>query len=266
MLPTLTQIKANDRREELARAARHHGRMRDATPAAQHTHYRRSGRVVAPARRARIAALAVGLALATVTVAKGATPGIVVGPHGTVAGEGYGQWLRNSFQRTVSEPPGASVCQAEHVNGTLVAMLLGGYSGKPERHSCRLRAHTPIYVNGLFVECSTADKPPFHASTASQLKTCARRNFQGAPDLGATIDGRAVGNYRALISASPVYTITLPKHNILGSTKRTGRSAAYGEGLLLRELPAGSHTIQITGNVAAAGFHYQVTYAIHVAP
>ena len=268
---TLTQTKAEDHREDLLRAA---DRYRCGYPTTSfrsgNTHYRptdpsgtRPRLAPAVARRLAIAVAAVcAVTLIGVAVAN-ARAATVVGSHGKVAGEGYGQWLRNSFRRTVSEAPSASVCQSERVNGTLVEMLLGGYSGKPERHRCRVPAHTPIYVNGLFAECSTVEKPPFHASTSTQLERCARRNLQRPTHLTATIDGRAVRHYGELISASPAYTIHLPKHNILGTTKRIGRSAAYGEGLLLEDLPAGTHTLHITGDVS--GFTYDVTYQLHVA-
>lgn len=231
MLPRLTQIKAN---EELTRAA-------------------------------RIAAVGCVLALSTVGAANAASPDVVVGPHGTIAGQGYGQWLRNSWQLALSRLPHASACQSMRVNGTTVALLLGGYSGKPERHSCRVRAGEPVYVNGLSSECSTVEKPPFHGTTANQLRRCARRNLAGATNLTATVDGRPVGDYHALISASPVYRFHLPKHNLLGVTAHSGRSAAYGEGLLLRGLKAGAHTAHITGALPAAGFTYDVTYTLHVA-
>src|SRR5438094_5503844 len=37
-------------------------------------------------------------------------------------------------------------------------------------------------------------------------------------------------------------------HNSLGLKKLTGLSAAYGEGLLLRGLPVGAHTVRATGS------------------
>jgi len=39
--------------------------------------------------------------------------------------------------------------------------------------------------------------------------------------------------------------------------------AAYGEGLPLRDLPAGTHTLHMTGNVP--GFTYDVTYELDAA-
>ena len=259
MLPTLTQIKANDHREELLRAAEDHRRTRPRGP--------RSSPPVAKRPRMTARAIAVGcvLALSTVAVAKAATPGFVVGPHGKLASQGYGEWLRNSWQLALSKTPGASACQTIRTGGTTVAMLIGGYSGKTEHHNCQIPTTTPIYVNGLSAECSTVEPPPFHAKTPADLQRCARHNLNGATNLAATIDGHPVRGYRALISPSPVYTFHLPKHNLLRVTARSGRSAAYGEGLLLRGLRAGTHTIHITGNVPADGFAYDVTYTLHLA-
>jgi hypothetical protein len=54
----------------------------------------------------------------------------------------------------------------------------------------------------------------------------------------------------------------LPKVNILGSTKRHGRSAAYGEGFLLTELSPGTHVVRGRGSVQ--GRTVTLTYRIKV--
>lgn len=265
MLPTLTQIKANDHRDELACAARDHRARQVPTAPGDRRQHRVGVRVISSARAAaRIAAVGCVLALAAVAVADAAGTGVVVGPHAKIAGQGYGQWLRNSWQLALSRLPRASACQSERVNGTTVAMLIGGYSGKPESHSCRIHTGTPIYVNGLSAECSTVEQPPFHGTTATELRRCARHNLNGATGLAARIDGHRVRGYQALISASPVYSFHLPKHNLLGVAVRSGRSAAYGEGLLLRGLTPGDHTVHVAGKLPAFGFTYDVTYALHV--
>lgn len=214
--------------------------------------------------RLRVFALAAGLTAICAASAQAVSPDVVVGPHGKVAGLGYGQWLRLSWQHFFGHPPNGPVCQSQRVSGIKVAMLLGGYSGKPERHSCRVAAGMPIYVNGLSAECSTLEKPPFHGNTPAQLRSCARANMADAKDLKVSIDGRRVRGYRKLISTSPVYTFRLPRHNVLGSAKRSGRSAAYGEGLLLRMLSPGNHTVHVTGKVPSARFVDDATYQVHV--
>lgn len=110
MLPTLTQIKANDHRDELACAARDHHRARQLPTAPGDRRQHRVGvRVISSATAApRIAAVGCALALAAVAVADAAGTGIVVGPHAKIAGQGYGQWLRNSWQLALSRLPRAS--------------------------------------------------------------------------------------------------------------------------------------------------------------
>jgi hypothetical protein len=254
MLPTLTQIKAKDHHEELLRNGQYRARTcRPRHPGSPPGFTRRPG--------ARTLAVALGCILALSTVACS-----VVGPHGKLAGQSYGDWLRDSWQLALSKTPSASACQTMRIGGIKVAMLIGGYSGKPERHDCRIPGSTPLYVNGLSAECSTVEQPPFHATTPAGLHRCARRNFRGATNLAATVDNQPVRGYLALISASPVYTFHLPKHNLLGVAARSGRSAAYGEGLLLLGLAAGTHTIHITGDVPGAAFAYDVTYTLNVTP
>jgi hypothetical protein len=215
--------------------------------------------------RLKIVVLAAVLAAAVTATSQAAAPSVVVGPHGKVAALGYGRWLAISWQRFFSDRPGASACQSQRVSGETVALLLGGYSGKPEHHTCDVARGEPIYVNGLSAECSTVEKPPFHGSTPRQLRSCARRLMSGATALSATIDGHRVIGYHALISASPIFTFRLPKHNVLGATQRSGRSAAYGEGLLLEGLAPGNHTVHVTGKVSAPKFKDDVTYRLHIA-
>lgn len=261
MLPKRTQIKTDNHHEKLPRHARDHAPASAATRPGSPGRFPNRPRTVA-----RAVAAACALMLSTVAVANAAAPGIVVGAHGKVAGQGYGAWLRNSWQLALSNPPGASACQTMRVGNTTVAMLLGGYSGKPERHNCRVHAGNPIYINGLSAECSTVEKPPFHGTTASGLRRCARRNLKGVTNLSATVDGRVVGDYHTLISTSPVYTFHLPKRNLLGVSARSGRSAAYGEGVLLRGLTPGNHVVHVTGELAAFGYTEDVTYTLHVVP
>ena len=79
----------------------------------------------------------------------------------------------------------------------------------------------------------------------------------------ASADGRPVEDYRALISRTTVFTIHLPQNNLFDSRERTARSAAFGEGLLLRWLSTGTHIIRTT-SVVPNVFSAEVTYTLPI--
>ena len=213
--------------------------------------------------KSRVAALiAATVALLPVPLVTAAGNHNVVPPGGKVAGQGYGQWLGAFFQTFLATPPGASVCQSVPTSIGTVAVLIGGTSGKEETHTCVEPAGQPIFVDGLAADCSTVEPAPYHGNTPAQLKSCARRNLRGATDLSISIDGHPVSHWMRFISASPVLPFHMPKHNVLGTHKRSGRFAAYGEGLLIRGLTRGTHIVHETGHLP--GFSVNLTYRLRV--
>ena len=64
------------------------------------------------------------------------------------------------------------------------------------------------------------------------------------------------------LAASGVYPMKLHKNNLFGFKKRHGRSAAYGYGVLLRGMAAGTHKVVIAGTIPSFKFHIKVTYTI----
>jgi hypothetical protein len=106
------------------------------------------------------------------------------------------------------------------------------------------------------LECSTVERPPFHASTGAGLRRCSRSFYRGIVSAhNVVLDGRAVkGGYT---TQSPVYSFTMPAHDnyldVRGATH--GKSDAYGPVLLLTPLKPGQHTLSITFPVP----HHTVT-------
>jgi hypothetical protein len=90
---------------------------------------------------------------------------------------------------------------------------------------------------------------------------CARRGFKGLHG-SASVDGTPVIDYRELISAAPVIDARLPKHNGFHLAPQRLRSADYGEGLLLRGLTAGTHTIVVKSFTPEG--NQQRTFVVHV--
>lgn len=193
-----------------------------------------------------------------VTTGWAASP-IVVSPGERVAGRTYSQWLAAAWQLKLSDPPGAWGCQT--VSG--VTILFRNELSNTEAHSCTVPVGRPVYILGAGVECSTVEKAPFHGRTPTELKRCAKRVYakvEAKPT--ASVDGTTVDNYAGFVATSPVFSLHLPKNNVLRARKRTGRSAAYNVALLLSGLAPGPHTVHITGFLS--GVPNQVTWQINV--
>jgi hypothetical protein len=203
-----------------------------------------------------VAALLAGAAGA----AQAAGPSPVVAPGGTVAGHGYPYWLgaaNRIFFDAGGTPP---LCQTLHSGGQAVEFLDGVDTDQTIR--CTVPAGEPVYVHGIDYECSTlhGDHNGFGTS-ATQLQRCARDGFKGLRGT-ASVDGVRVSDYRELISAAPTAELSLPKHNAFHLPPQRVRSAGYGEGLLLRGLAAGTHTIVVRS--FTPGADQRRTFVVHV--
>ena len=165
------------------------------------------------------------------------------------AGEGYAYYIERSWQITFDSPALLRTGNTITVGGERVAMLPTGYSGKPEEHTCNVAAGRSIYVDGIGDECSTihGDHARF-GTTDSDRTRCPRAMYVGGHASGtASIDGRPVANQAKTIVATGVYAVHVPK-NIFGTKRRSGRSAVYGEAVLLSGSSRGTHVIHLTGS------------------
>jgi len=77
----------------------------------------------------------------------------------------------------------------------------------------------------------------------------------------ALLDGAPIVNYRDLISAAPIVEARLPRPNGFHLALQRMRSADYGEGLLLRGLSAGTHTIVVKSFIPAG--NQQRRFVVH---
>jgi len=207
-----------------------------------------------------VAALLAGSAGSAGAAALAAGPGPVVGPGGKVAGQGYPYWLRAANRTFFADGGTPPLCQTLHAPGGAVEFLDGADTDQPI--TCRAPAEEPIYVHGIANECSTlhGDHAGFGTS-ATQLEQCARKGFKGLHGT-ASVDGVPVANYPELISAAAVVEARLPRHNAFHLAPQRMRSASYGEGLLLRGLTAGTHTIVVKS--FTSGGNQQRKFVVHV--
>ena len=64
------------------------------------------------------------------------------------------------------------------------------------------------------------------------------------------------------VTASRVFRFHMPRINVLGLRKQSGRAAAYGAGFLLRDLAIGSHLIRFSARFH--GNHYARFFRVNV--
>lgn len=183
-------------------------------------------------------------AVAFPALAAASSPLGLVPPTGRVAGHGYSRWPGLAWKSLLEHSPSAPPCEI-----TQGVTLLLGAPGPNGSYTCHVKAHRPLYVLAVSNECSTVEPPPSYAKTPAGLRRCARRGLKGVSDVRLTIDGHAIHDLRRFISASPVFSFRLPANNVLGSTARGGRSAAYGYGYLIRGLTQGHHTVTHDGRI-----------------
>jgi hypothetical protein len=212
-------------------------------------------------------AAAVGMAtLLSTTGMAAATSATVVPPHGTVAGKGYGYYVERVWQIIFeSQPKHPNTCATVTVGGRQVAVIWPAITGSGTyKQSCTEPAGRPIYLQHVADECSTfKGDHAGYGTTDAQLKKCARLDFKGATG-STTVDGNVVPNVDSYIRASGAQPIDLTNGNYYGYQSKHGRSAAYGFGVLLRGLAAGTHKVVASGTIPKFKFHTTVTYTIHV--
>ena len=213
------------------------------------------------ARTCAYVAATCALLVATCALLAGGAYGtstIVVQPNGRVDGHTYREWLVKSWRLRLAKPPSAPLCQRV---GNVEVML----SAKKSRatYKCSVPVGRAVYIPGWGAECSTIERAPFHGRTPAQLKRCARRYTKRAySHIRWAIDGNTIDHPLSFVKASPVFRFHMPRHNILGLKKRSGRAAAYGGDFLLHNLAVGPHVIARSDRFF--GVHYETTYRIRV--
>ncbi len=183
----------------------------------------------------------------------------VVPANGKVAGHGYGYWLKRSWQATFGATPPANPCRSLTANRRRVGYLtLTTLAPRTDKYTCREPSGRPLYVVELSNECSTfkGDHGKFGTSDR-ELMRCARALFAGAKAT-TTIDGHPV-SVKALIAGTGAYGVESPSSNPFGVPAGTGRSAAYGFGLLITGLAPGTHFIQSRWRIGSSKWNIRFT-------
>jgi hypothetical protein len=191
----------------------------------------------------------------------------VVPATGQVAGEGYGYWLQRMWQTAFSISGLSKSCQTLTANGQTIGLLMPATPDEPGTNSytCSEPDGRSLYVSQQSSECSTfaGDHGTFGTSN-QQLMQCTRTDFKDAGvQLSTTVDGHKV-DVGKLLAATGVYPVLAVKNNMAESAPGSGRSAAYGYGLLLKGLAKGTHVIHAVGSVSSTHQAFDTTFTVHV--
>jgi hypothetical protein len=209
----------------------------------------------APGRHRAALAATLILAASSGAIAYAASASHVVPPGGKAAGQSYAYWLGVKERVFFDSSGSPASCETLSAPTGSVTYLVGG-------GACTVPAGRSIYVDGVDNECSTyAGDHAGSGTSAAQLERCARAGFKAVHGT-ATLDGMPVTDYVQLIAAAAAVAVHVPKSNHFGLKPGSGRSAAYGEGLLLQGLPPGTHTIHITTSTPGGTNHFE--YTLHV--
>ncbi|MGO9903052.1 MAG: hypothetical protein ACLP0J_25970 [Solirubrobacteraceae bacterium] len=196
----------------------------------------------------------------------------VVPVTGTVAGNGYSYWLQRSIQLLFSSPAPLSTCDTLTSNGQRVGFFTFSTTPGTYHAMCSEPAGRPLYVEEAWNECSTFEGDHSKGTSDQQLMLCARNmseiggqeaklGWKGVT-MSATVDGKLVNLWK-LLAATGVYPVQAAVGNTLGAFSGSGRSAAYGLGLLLAGFAKGTHVIHSVFTTIGVG-HWDNTVTVHV--
>jgi hypothetical protein len=108
---------------------------------------------------------------------------------------------------------------------------------------CTVPSRTDFVIGVPAIDCSTIEKPPFHATTNAGLVTCASRGWKlNRPRNSLTVDGMRV-QPASMFVLTPAFRFSV-NHNQPDITGRaTGTTAVAGEPAILGPLAPGRHEV-----------------------
>jgi len=168
-------------------------------------------------------------------------------------GRSYAEWSEAYWQWGMALPleghPFLDTPEFDVTDGqTGNVWFLASVFGTVER-TCRIPAHTSLFVGMLNVETSSLEGVPTEAEQEATSVFFADHIV----DLSCTLDGVPVENLEAFRSLSQQFTFSAPSPWIFGETGGTGTSVADGYYVFLKPLAPGPHVLHIEG-----AFHFSV--------
>jgi len=155
---------------------------------------------------------------------------------------------------------------AQNQNGPV--WFLAGTSGGSAERTCTVPAGKAIFYPVISSECTYADTP--NVKSEPGLVSCAQADNNRAINLQATLDGvnlKQLDKYRA---TSPLFSVTIPPHNVFGAPAGPTQGIADGFWVFLQTLATGKHELHFSGltpgnpTTGTANFAVDVTYHLTV--
>jgi hypothetical protein len=191
--------------------------------------------------------LALGAASAPATIGN-SNP--VVPRSEAIGGHTYADWAARYWQWDLanvrwyqSGAPKVPQCTTQGQHGPVWFLHGDNYSGAGNAITrvCAVPANRYLFLYGSG-DCSTVERPPFHATTNPGLVRCARS--AGSTSGTFTLDGRRLSPSGFAVATKAFRFVVPPRNNQLlvpGATH--GRAAAYGLAVVLKPLDRGPHVL-----------------------
>lgn len=166
-------------------------------------------------------------------------------PSSIVHGGTYGEWSARHWQWTVSFPlnanPGHDVTGETCGDGQYGPVFFLPRNFAP----CTIPAGPAILVPIAGTECSSIETTPFSGTSERELRDCAAREIERYTNIRLSVNGEDVPDIESYRASSPLFTLSLPEHNILGAPAGVAYAVADGYQVILRPLPPGEHEIVV---------------------
>jgi hypothetical protein len=218
--------------------------------------------------------LAAGMASIGAQEATPAAGAEILPPDAEVAGASLAEWSARSWQWSFSTPQEVNPFFDE--TGAMCGygqfgpvFFLAGADHNVER-SCVVPLGVHIFVPLIGSECSTVEPPPFFGRDEADLSRCATDAVNHAESvlnmtaMTLSVDGQAVEDLADYRAVTPLFTLWLPKDNLLGSPKQVADSVADSYQVMIAPLPEGDHVIEIAFPGPDAGQIINITYQLTV--
>lgn len=169
----------------------------------------------------------------------------VVHPESSVDGASLADWSARHWQWTLSVPVGAN--PGHDVTGaTCSADQKGPVFFIPRNFpACTVPTGQYILVPIVGTECSTVEPPPWHGEDEAALQQCAGADVDRYTGIVVRINGVLVPDIATFRASSPLFSVELPEHNVLGVPPGEANVVADGYLLLMAPLPPGEHEIMV---------------------
>jgi hypothetical protein len=186
------------------------------------------------------------------TSATGSPSPLIVPAAATIGGLSYGRWEAKDWQWEIanlrsqhSTAPSTSACVTTGQQAPVWFLGSDRYDfGLRGVVTCHIPVGQYVFLGGPGIECSTVERPPFHATTDAGLLRCSHGPSARVSGNSLLFDGQLLSP-SGFPTSTGVFPFTMrASHNLLEVPGVThGRSAAYGQPIMLGPLPAGIHTI-----------------------